>query len=143
MTYLPDVNLLVALAWPVHVHHGAAHAWFRDHHERGWSTCGITESGFIRVSSNRKVTPDARPPAEAAEILTRMCSLSGHSFVSDSVQLSQHVESLRGNVHGSAQVTDLHLILVARQNDLRFVTFDRGAAQLADTLRVGVDLLSI
>lgn len=27
---LPDVNVLVALAWPNHVRHGRAHAWFAE-----------------------------------------------------------------------------------------------------------------
>jgi uncharacterized protein len=143
MTYLLDVNVLVALAWPVHVHHGAAHVWFRDNHERGWSTCAVTESGFIRVSSNRRATSDARPPAEAAAILRKMCSLSGHSFVSDSVQLSRHAGALQGNVHGSSQVTDVHLILLAKESELCFVTFDKGAAQLANTLDAKVEFLSI
>ena len=29
MVYLLDVNVLIALAWPNHVHHAAAHTWSR------------------------------------------------------------------------------------------------------------------
>ena len=28
MIALPDVNVLIALAWPNHVHHDAARSWF-------------------------------------------------------------------------------------------------------------------
>lgn len=143
MTYLLDVNVLVALAWPVHVHHEPAHQWFADYHRRGWATCAVTEAGFIRVSSNRRATPDARPPAEAAAVLHAMCNLARHFFIDDSVRLSQHTEELRDAVHGSGQVTDVHLLLLAARSDLTLVTFDKGAAELAGHLRVPVDLLTI
>ena len=39
MTALLDVNVLIALAWPNHVHHVAARAWFEEHREEGWATC--------------------------------------------------------------------------------------------------------
>ena len=53
MVGLFDVNVLVALAWPNHVHHARALDWFREHSPLGWATCSITETGFVRVSSNR------------------------------------------------------------------------------------------
>ena len=51
MTFLADVNVLLALAWSHHPDHGRARRW--------WSglalgdalaTCAITELGFVRVS---------------------------------------------------------------------------------------------
>jgi predicted nucleic acid-binding protein len=71
-----------------------------------------------------------------------MCNLPGHFFLEDAVRLSQHAEEFRGIVHGSAQVTDFHLILLAGRADLTFVTFDRGAAALAEQLHVPVALLT-
>ena len=35
---LLDVNVLLALAWPTHQHHGAAHQWFRQESRHGWAT---------------------------------------------------------------------------------------------------------
>ena len=49
---LLDVNVLVALFDPDHVHHDLAHDWFADHRSRGWATCPITENGVIRVLAN-------------------------------------------------------------------------------------------
>jgi predicted nucleic acid-binding protein len=51
-TALLDVNVLVALFDPDHVHHEVAHDWFADNGPRGWATCPLTESGFVRVVSN-------------------------------------------------------------------------------------------
>lgn len=49
---LPDVNVLIALFDPAHVHHESAHLWFTTARGAGWAACPITENGFIRVVSN-------------------------------------------------------------------------------------------
>lgn len=143
MSQLLDVNVLVALAWPNHVHHTAARAWFAENHDDGWATCSITESGFIRVASNRRVNPAARPPAEAAIVLHRIRAISGHTFLNDTVQLSQHADELQRWVHSSAQVTDAHLLLLARQHNARLVTFDRGVVAMAAGMAVPTTELSM
>ena len=52
MVALLDVNVLVALFDPAHVHHEAAHAWFGTHRRQRWATCALTENAFVRVVSN-------------------------------------------------------------------------------------------
>ena len=49
---LLDVNLLIALVDPDHVHHQLAHDWFEDNRRSGWATCPATEGGFLRVLGN-------------------------------------------------------------------------------------------
>jgi len=49
MTYLLDVNLLVALFDRRHLNHEAAHDWFARRGIDSWATCPITENGFLRV----------------------------------------------------------------------------------------------
>ena len=51
MRFLLDVNVLIALAFPMHSAHEAAHAWFRSVPDRLWSTCPLTQAGFVRVAS--------------------------------------------------------------------------------------------
>lgn len=51
MRFLLDVNLLVALAFPAHVSHEAAHSWFHQEPDRLWATCHLTQAGFLRNSS--------------------------------------------------------------------------------------------
>lgn len=102
---LLDVNVLVALAWPNHVHHSAAHAWFDQVGRAGFATCSVTQSGFVRVSSNRRAIPDARSPREAREILRRITDLPGHAFWTDDTEIasSEHIAWERLGSH--AQVT--------------------------------------
>jgi toxin-antitoxin system PIN domain toxin len=126
--HLLDVNVLVALAWPNHVHHAAATTWFLEHHPAGWATCPVTQSGFIRVSSNRRVLPDARSPADAAALLRRYLELPGHSFWPDDVALAAAPEVDLTAVQGYRQVTDVHLLVLTARHEGRLVTFDRSLA---------------
>ncbi|CAN5419127.1 type II toxin-antitoxin system VapC family toxin [soil metagenome] len=128
---LLDVNVLVALAWPNHVHHWAASRWFNDAHTAGWATCPVTESGFIRVSSNRRVIPDARSPREAAEVCRQMTQIQGHVFWSDDVAIASAPEVDFDRVQGYRQVTDVHLLALAARNGGRLVSFDSALANLS------------
>ena len=139
MTPLLDVNVLVARAWPTHVHHHRAVAWFSDHLPAAWATAPITQAGFIRVSSNRKVLPDARSPGEAAGVLRAITDLAGHELWPDDVDLVRRCAATFDRLHGYRQVTDAHLLAVASRHDGRLVTFDAAVAELAeDRARVTV-----
>ena len=143
MIGLPDVNVLVALAWPNHVHHEPARAWFEHNHRHGWATCPVTESGFVRVSSNRKVIPGARRPEEAILLLRELTSLPGHSFWSDDTSIARSRWIAAERLLGYGQVTDAHLVALSLRRRGRLVTFDRG---VADVLPPGVgagDVLTV
>ena len=45
---LLDVNVLIALAWPNHVHHELSLRWFKEQQPRGWATCPATQTGFVQ-----------------------------------------------------------------------------------------------
>ncbi|MGI9039446.1 MAG: TA system VapC family ribonuclease toxin [Gemmatimonadota bacterium] len=127
--HLLDVNVLVALAWPNHIHHARAHAWFAG--LDAWATCPLTQSGFVRVSSNRKAVPDARKPAEAIELLREMIQLDGHRFWEDRVSIAEPRHPAFGRVVTYRQVTDAHLLALATAHHGCLATFDRGVRELA------------
>ena len=126
---LLDVNALVALAWDSHVHHAAMREWFAAHGSSGWATCPITESGFVRVSSNPKALPTPIGISAARGVLTALRGLDGHRFVVDDVSI---VAPDVPGVAGYRQVTDAHLLTLARRSEMRLVTFDAGIRTLAD-----------
>jgi len=85
MISLLDVNVLLALAWPVHVHHDAAHSnctstWFAANRREGWSTCAHSEMGFIRLSMQPAVVKTTIGFADALKALTNSLSAPGHVF---------------------------------------------------------------
>lgn len=66
---LLDINVLIALAWPAHVHHAPAHDWFLRHHHHGWATCPLTQLRFVRISSNPRIILEAVSPRQALKVL--------------------------------------------------------------------------
>ena len=57
---LLDVNVLLALAWPTHVHHLAAHRWFAENSGLGWATCPLTQLDLAIRHQGRLATFDRR-----------------------------------------------------------------------------------
>jgi toxin-antitoxin system PIN domain toxin len=130
MVSLLDVNLLVALAWTNHVHHKAALAWFLRNQTLGWATCPLTQSGFVRVSSNPKAMPDARSPQVAIGLLKRIVSLPNHQFWHDDVSLADSNQLALSRLTGYRQVTDAHLVTLALNRGGRLATLDRRVQSL-------------
>lgn len=125
MTYLLDVNVLVALIDPNHVGHEAAHHWFEAEGSKAWATCPITENGVIRIVGNVRYPSTPGSPAEVATIMAQMCKLSGHSFWAEDISLlnADHVDA--SQILTSAQVTDTYLLALAVANKGKLATFDR------------------
>jgi toxin-antitoxin system PIN domain toxin len=134
---LLDVNALVALAWDSHVHHVPMRAWFATNHADGWATCPITESGFVRVSSNPKVLPSPIGIDAARAVLEALRAAPAHRFLTDDVSLT---DGDLPRISGHRQVTDAHLLTLARRRGMRLVTFDASIHVLAGGH--GVDLLT-
>ena len=137
---LLDVNVLIAVAWPNHEGHAAARAWFGSRSGNGWASTPVTESGFVRVSSNRRALPTATSPEIALTMLRQLTSMPGHRFWADDVRdvVGEHLDP--ATVLGHRQVTDGHLIALARQHRGTVVTFDAALASLAPD-DVGVEVL--
>lgn len=86
--HLLDVNVLIALSWPTHEHHAAAHAWFASNEPTGWATCPMTQCAFVRISSNPKAVGTPVTPAQAVAALERMTAHPRHVFWADDFQLT-------------------------------------------------------
>ncbi len=135
---LLDVNALVALAWDSHVHHTAVRSWFARNSKQGWATCPITESGFVRISSNPIVLPSPIGVEAARGVLSALRAVDDHQFVIDDVSITDHDVP---RISGHRQITDAHLLTLARRQGLRLVTFDSALVELARNQ--DVELLSI
>jgi uncharacterized protein len=127
---LLDVNVLVALAWPNHVFHDMARKWFRARQESGWATCPTTENGFIRVSSNARITPEAKSPWESALFLRKLVSLQGHVFWPEETSILNNPWIDLEKIHTHKLVTDAHLLALALHHKGFLATFDRGMLSL-------------
>jgi uncharacterized protein len=143
MTHLLDVNLLVALAWPNHIHHAAALNWFRRNQATGWATCALTESGFVRVSSNSSAVPEARSPLEAIHLLRRIVALPHHVFWHDDVSMASSEFIDEVPLAGYRQVTDAHLLTLAQHRGGRLATLDGKMRSLVPRGRDAAEILCL
>jgi uncharacterized protein len=134
---LLDVNALVALAWDSHIHHARMRQWFAVNAPQGWETCPVTESGFVRVSTNPRVLPSPIGVAEARNVLAGLRTAEGHRFLVDDVSL---VDDDVPTIVGHRQVTDAHLLTLARRRGVRLVTFDAAIGAFAQ--KSDVELLT-
>lgn len=122
---LLDVNVLVALFDPDHVHHDLAHDWFADSGRRGWATCPITENGFVRVLSSPVY---GSPVVRASELIQRLhmfCRSAGHTFWADEVSLTDESLFDPAMLAGHRQLTDVYLLGLAARKSGCLATFDR------------------
>ena len=113
MSWLLDVNFILASRWVTHPDHLAAKAWV-DSADRFY-TCAITELGFIRISLSAayQATWD-----QVHESLEKLHARPGHQFLADDVD---GIASLQTN---SSDTTDAHLVTLARRHGLKLATLD-------------------
>jgi toxin-antitoxin system PIN domain toxin len=129
---LLDINILVALLWTNHEQHDPARRWFQTHHVAGWATCPLTQAGFVRISSNPRVFPDAPSPGRAVELLAANLKHPTHRFWKDELSVADAVSPFGSRFTGHQQTADAYLFGLALRRRGRLVTFDAGVAALAD-----------
>jgi uncharacterized protein len=125
MTYLLDVNVVIALIDPGHVQHDLAHDWFAREGLNAWATCPITENGALRILGHANYPNSPGNPAAVAPLLRTMRSLSGHVFWSDDISLLDAGKVDASRLLSSAQTTDSYLLALAQAHGGQLATFDR------------------
>ncbi len=122
---LLDVNVLIALFNPDHVHHEIAHDWFADHHADGWATCPLTENTFVRILSHPAAGTAVERPVSLVDRLEKFCASRHHVFWPDAVSLRDRKVFNHAVVAGPRQVTDIYLLGLAKKMGGALATFDR------------------
>ena len=122
-TYLLDVNLLLALCDPMHVHHEAAHRWFADRGHRSWATSPLTENGFVRIASHPSYPNRPGDVLAVFAILRQLCEAPGHQFWADDISVLEILEPSAIITH--AQITDVYLAGLAVHKKGKLATLDR------------------
>ena len=124
MTYLLDVNALVALGLMNHEFHGRVASWVASKQSPELATCSITELGFVRVLAQAPAY--GFTVAQARNLLLRLkeARTTRFTFIPD-----QHdVSHLPSWVRTPKQVTDGHLSTLARAHGAILATLDESIA---------------
>lgn len=122
MTYLLDVNALLALAHAAHTRHGTMEGWVTQLRRTDrLATCAITELGFVRIAPQARLSPNV---AGAREHLAALKRSTRPSFVLLADDLG--AEALPAWVRTPPQTTDGHLLALAAAHSCRLATLDGG-----------------
>ena len=124
MRVLFDVNVLIALFDPRHIHHERAHSWWEQNRASGWASCPLTQNGFVRVLSQPGY-PNSVATSEAIRILGEALCAQEHAFWPDDVSIASSGRFRSERMLGPRQVTGLYLLSLAVQRSGRLATFDR------------------
>ena len=125
MTYLLDVNVLIALIDPAHIQHDAAHDWFAAQGKKAWATCPLTQNGVVRIVGHVRYPNSPGTPAAVAQLMASLCALPGHVFWPDDISLFDNKKVNPTRLLSSAQVTDSYLLALACVHGGKLATFDR------------------
>jgi len=122
---LLDVNVLIALFDPAHVHHELAHEWFAANRGRGWATTPLTENAVVRIIANPKYGSNSERAVHVAARLEAFCSSDDHHFWPATISL-RDTSLFDLSLASARHLTDVYLAALAKINDGALATFDRG-----------------
>lgn len=128
---LPDVNVLLALVAPRHIHHEAASAWFSKSGQHGWATNAVTQLGLLRLLTNPAVTQGAVSVEAALHLVQQITAHPAHEWWALDRPVAPELLHLHNRIQGHQQWTDALLLRQAITHRGVLVTFDQGLSSLA------------
>ncbi len=123
MTYLLDVNALLALGVLQHEFHDRVAAWIAHLSKKALpdlATCSVTELGFVRVLSQAQQYRVSVAQAREILILLKASKSIRSRFIAD----GQDISRLPKWVKTPKQTTDGHLVELAHANGAQLATLD-------------------
>ena len=124
MTFLLDVNVLIALIDRRHVFHFRAHKWFEREGHRSWATCPTTQNGLVRIVGNPRYRNYPGPPGQVATVLAKLVELPGHTFWHDNISILDADLFDARMLSAPDQITDSYLLALSRSYGGRLATMD-------------------
>ena len=126
MTYLPDINLWIALAAEKHVHHRIARSWFAELRGDNFVFCRITQLGFLRLLTNRHVMQEeVMDPSAAWQAYASLRSDRRIGYMAEPNDLAEAWDAFTIGALSSPNLwTDAYLCAFAVAAGLTFATFD-------------------
>ena len=129
--HLPDVNFWLALVFESHAHHLAAKTWMLTAPIQSCCFCRLTQMGFLRLTTNRKIFPsDALTMRDAWQVYDTLLSDHRIIFADEPNGLETQWRSMTQSRLFSPKVwNDAYLAAFAVTADFEMVTFDNGFSQ--------------
>jgi toxin-antitoxin system PIN domain toxin len=128
MTYLPDVNVWIALTVSSHVQHRTAATWLEETGDETLAFCRVTQMGFMRLLTNERVmAEDVFTADQAWRLVERIRRADRLIFSPEPPGLERSWQTLTTpHKTGANFWTDTYLAAFAVSAGCTLVTFDRG-----------------
>ncbi|MGA2536841.1 MAG: TA system VapC family ribonuclease toxin [Terracidiphilus sp.] len=126
--HLLDVNVLLALFDPGHIHHRAVTRWFSSPGLQ-WGLCAFSEAGFLRVSTN--AAAGNRTLEQATNVLKSFSKDPGYRYWPIKDGWVSLAEPFQGRIYGHQQITDAYLLGLAVKENGVLVTLDKAFRYMA------------
>ena len=114
MTYLLDVNMLIAAIWREHQDQPRIERWLRG---KETATCPISELGFLRISSG-ETFPFRAEPQICRDVLAEFLRKHRSRFIPDDFSPQRIAAQF------SREFTDLYLAGLAERHRMKLATLD-------------------
>jgi len=126
MTYLPDVNVWVALAAEKHILHRAARHWFTNLQDEELGFRRLTQLGFLRLLTNKHVMQEeVMSPDRAWQVYRALRSDRRIGYLPEPNGLAEAWDAFtEGRLTSPNLWTDAYLCAFAHAGGLTLVTFD-------------------
>jgi predicted nucleic acid-binding protein len=118
VSFLLDVNALIAGVYEDHEHHVVMRSWLKDNKGQKLRIAPLVSTGCLRVLMT---ISGERKPAGLISAIRAFRDFYSVEMIDDDIELEQ----LGKWIVGAKQVTDAHLLAIATKNGLKLVTFDR------------------
>jgi predicted nucleic acid-binding protein len=123
--YLPDINTVLALLDPLHVHHDDAHHWYEAVSPVQLLICPHVENGVMRIASQPRYPNHLGTAANVREILKKFIDqLDVKHCTSEPSLLDEKILKSPEQLTPSS-ISDLYLLAVALSNGAKLATFDQ------------------
>ena len=138
---LLDVNVLIALLDPLHVHHEPCHHWFAQRGTTPWASCAITQNGVLRILGHPRYPNSPGSPGVVSEILQGLMAHPQHQFWDNSPSLLSQAHVKAHALLDSGQITDTYLLALAVHHGGVLASLDRRLN--TDAVQGGADALEL
>jgi uncharacterized protein len=131
-SFLVDINVWLAIAYDLHVHHEPAAAWFETIEAEQAFFCRLTQLGLLRLLTNSRVMgADTMSQSRAWQVYDKFLQDPRVSFLPEPEQVDANFRQLTRRSHASTNLwTDAYLAAVAKTGKLAIVSLDRAFSKI-------------
>lgn len=137
MSWLADVNFLLALCYDAHPHHKQAMRWLND--ERGAGkigVCRVSQLGLLRLLNNPVVMDiNAQSCAQCWAVYDALMADARFTYLEEPEGLERELRSSIANESFTPKLwQDAYLLAFAKAGAMKLITFDEALGKRQKTL---------